>query len=58
MKVALFIVISLVLFVVLGFLGQWLTWEVIPYLKDKAKERKMKKLDKKLQKTLDKIRKS
>jgi hypothetical protein len=39
---------------VVGFLGCWLRWNVIPTIKDKIKEKKLKKLEKNAKKRLTK----
>jgi len=54
MKNALIFLAILFIFPCVGFFFQWLSWEVIPTIKDKIKA---KKLQKKYEKTLDKIRK-
>ena len=38
-----------------GFLGCWLRWNVIPTIKDKIKEKKLKKLEKNAKKRLTKV---
>ena len=45
------IFLGLCLISIIGFLGQWLCWEVIPTIKDK---RKLKKLEKSAKKRLTK----
>mgnify|MGYP003390181645 CR=1 FL=1 len=45
--------IVLCIICIIGFIGQWLSWDIIPTIKDKIKEKKLKKL----QKTLDKKKK-
>ena len=37
-----------------GFLGCWLRWNVAPAIKDKIKEKKLKKLEKNVKKRLTK----
>ena len=37
-----------------GFFGCWLRWNVIPTIKDKIKEKKLKKLEKNAKKRLTK----
>ena len=57
MMIILYFILILVAFVLVGFLGQWVSFNLIPTIKDKLAERKRKKLAKKAQKTLDKKRK-
>ena len=54
MKNALIFLAMLFILPCVGFFFQWLRWEIIPTIKDKIKE---KKLQRKIRKTLDKMRK-
>ena len=54
MKTCLINCVSLLLFPAIGFLGCWLRWNVIPTIKDKIKEKKLKKLEKNAKKRLTK----
>lgn len=54
MKIVLIAVAVLFALPCVGFFFQWLRWETIPTIKDKIKEKKLKKLLKKQQKMLDK----
>jgi hypothetical protein len=53
MKEMLWFLAGLLSCMTIGFFGQWVQWSVIPYWKDKRKERKLKKQVK----MLDKIQK-
>ena len=48
MKIILIIWAVIISLVVLGFFLQWVRWQFIPSIKDKIKEKKLKKNSKKL----------
>jgi hypothetical protein len=54
MKTILICVGVLVGLTAIGFLGCWLRWNAIPTIKDKIKEKKLKKLEKNAKKRLTK----
>ena len=54
MRTGLIICVALLGFPLIGFLGCWLRWNVIPAIKDKIKEKKLKKLEKNAKKRLTK----
>jgi hypothetical protein len=48
MKILLITMAVLFALPIIGFFLQWVRWEVIPTVKDKIKEKKLKKFEKKL----------
>lgn len=54
MKTLLITIAVLIALPTIGFFLQWVRWEIIPTIKDKIKEKKLKKLSKNTKKRLTK----
>lgn len=54
MKILLITMAVLFVLPIIGFFLQWVCWEIIPTVKDKIKEKKLKKFEKNVKKRLTK----